>query len=210
MATLDDIAKIQKYSVQRFNRFRVDAAHVLDFHKFKLPIHVRGFHKAFPETVRKRIDMNLQLMGPSLDDFRPNNELSDKILETMEKRGFKNMGVAGERLDLRDMSDETKLMLDKTITSIRKAKLVRKSRADEPLEEFKCYVKSVWGYKLKSHKVRRNGETWHVYSLVDMIPETALQRHVVYNFTSLVRPPPSALALPARRSAWTTAFYTTR
>lgn len=86
--------------------------------------------------------------------------------------GFKNIGIAGERLDLRNMPDETKDKLDKTITSIRTAKLVRKSRAEDSLEEFKCYIKSVWGYKLKSHKVRREGVKSRVYSLVDMVPET--------------------------------------
>ena len=127
------MAKIQKYSGQRIYRFRVDAQDVLDFHKFKLPIYIRGFHKAFPEIVRKRIDMNLQLMRESLDELRPNYELPGKTLETLEKMGFKNMGIAGERLDLRNMPDETKLMLDKTITSIRTAKLVRKSRAEKRL-----------------------------------------------------------------------------
>ena len=126
---------------------------------------MRGFHTAFPEIVRKRI----QLMGPSLDDFRPNYELPGKILETLEKMGFEGIGVAGDRLDLKNMPDETKLMLDKTITSIRTAKLVRKSRADDSLEEFKCY-------KLKSHKVMRDGVKSKVYSLVDMVPE-----HLLHN-----------------------------
>lgn len=29
-------------------------------------------------------------------------------METLEKMGFKDFGVGGERLDLRDMSDETR------------------------------------------------------------------------------------------------------
>jgi len=72
------------------------------------------------------------------------------------------------------MSDETKAMLDQTITSIRTAKLIRKSRAEEPLEEFKHYVKSVWGNKLKSHKIRREGGKWRAYSLDHTVPERLL------------------------------------
>lgn len=60
--------------------------------------------------------------------------------------GFKNSGIAGERLDLKNMPVETKAMLHQTITSIRTAKLVRMSRAEDLLEEFKYDVKSVWGY----------------------------------------------------------------
>lgn len=109
-------------------------------------------------------------MWESLDEFRPNYTIAKDILETLNKMGFANMGVAGERLDLRNMSAATKKMLHKTIMAIRVVKLVRRSRADEPLEEFKCYVKSVWGYKLKSHRVQRVTEKWRVYSLVDMVP----------------------------------------
>eukprot|EP00903_Cladosiphon_okamuranus_P009645 g9178.t1 len=139
-ATRDDVAKIKKYSVQRFYRDKIDATDVKDFSKHRGAIYMRAFFREFPPIVRKRIDTNLQLMRESLDEFRPNYTVATDVLETLERMGFKNMGVAGERLDLRNMPEGTKLMLDKTITSIRKAKLVRKSRADEPLEEFKCYV----------------------------------------------------------------------
>lgn len=93
--------------------------------------------------------------------------------------GFNNMGIAGERLDLKNMPVETKAMLDQTITtSIRTAKLVRMSRAEDSLEEFKYYVKSVWGYKLKSHKVRREGGKWRVYSLIDTVPKKTVHNEM--------------------------------
>lgn len=170
-ATLHDAAKIEKYRVQRYFRDKINAKDVKDFNAFMVPIYTRAFFKAFPPIVRQRIDTTLQLMRESLDEFRPNYTIAKDILETLNKMGFKKMGVAGERLDLRDMPDATKDVLDKTITSIRTVKLVRRSRADEPLQEFKCYVKSVWGYKLKSHRVKRGTTKWRVYSLVDTVPE---------------------------------------
>eukprot|EP00903_Cladosiphon_okamuranus_P015053 g13926.t1 len=165
VATLSDVAKIRKYRVQRFYLDKINASHVLAFNKFRGAISTRAFFRAFPPIVRKRIDINLQLMRETLDEFRPNFTIATGILETLEKMGFKNMGIAGERLDLRNMPSETKLMLEKTITSIRAAKLVRKSRAAESLEEFKCYVKSVWGYKLKSHKKEKGGEKEPMYKI---------------------------------------------
>lgn len=178
VATLEDVSKIKKYRVQRFFGDKVDATDVEDFNKFRVAIYTRAFFEAFPPIVRKRIDTTLQLMRESLDEFRPNYTIATEIIETLNKMGFKNMGIAGERLDLKNMPDETKQMLDKTITRIRTAKLVRMSRAEDSLEEFKCYVKSVLGYKLKSHKVRRGGETWRVYSLVDTVPEKLLHNEM--------------------------------
>ncbi|CAB1107648.1 unnamed protein product [Ectocarpus sp. CCAP 1310/34] len=177
-ATLEDVAKIKKYKVQCFYRDKIDANDVEDFNKFRGVIHTRAFFAALPPIVRKRIDMNLQLMRESLDEFRLNYTLAKDILDTLKKMGFKNMGIAGERLDLRNMPDETKAMLDKTITSIRTAKLVRTSRAAESREEFKCYIKSVWGYKLKSHQVKRKGKKCRVYSLVDLVPERLLRNEM--------------------------------
>ena len=152
-ATLEDVGKSKTYRVQRLYRDKVDAADVEDFNKFRKAIYTRAFFGAFPPIVRKRIDMNLQLMRESLDEFRPNYTIAKDMLETLNMMGFKNMGIAGERLDLKNMPDGTKLMLDKTVSSIRTATLVRKSRAEDPLEECKCYIKSVWGCKLKCHQV---------------------------------------------------------
>eukprot|EP00903_Cladosiphon_okamuranus_P022359 g20564.t1 len=173
-ATLHDVAKIEKYRVQRFYRDKINASDVEEFKKFRIAICTRAFFRAFPPIVRTRIDTTLQLMRESLDEFRPNYTIAKDIVETLNKMGFVNMGVAGERLDLKNMPDETKDKLNKTIESIRTVKLVRKSRADESLEEFKCYLKSIWGYNLKSHRVQRGAEKWRVYSLVDMVPEKFL------------------------------------
>ena len=92
MATLEDIAKIEKYRVQRFFRGKINVNDVEEFHKYKLPIFIRGFYKAFPHIVRERIDLNLQLMLPSLDDFKSNYKLSEMIFDTWELMGFKSMG----------------------------------------------------------------------------------------------------------------------
>lgn len=139
VATLSDAAKIRKYKVQRFFRAKIGAKDVEDFDRFRRPIFTRAFHKAFPHIVRKRIDTNLQLMQPSLDDFNTGYDISDKILQTLEKMGYQNMGVAGEKLDLKNMTED--------------ARLVRESRSEDPRKEFKCYVESAWGYKLKSRTV---------------------------------------------------------
>eukprot|EP00903_Cladosiphon_okamuranus_P017931 g16499.t1 len=178
VATLDDVAKIRKYRVQLFYRDKIDACHVLAFNKFRTAIYTRAFFRAFPPIVRKRIDTNLQLMRETLDEFRPNYTIATAIVETLERMGFKDFGVGGERLDLRDMPTETTEMLDKTISAIRKVKLIRSSRAEEPLTEFKCYVMNIWGFKLKAHRIRRGGETWRVYSLVDTVPEHLLRNEM--------------------------------
>eukprot|EP00752_Nemacystus_decipiens_P017186 g15395.t1 len=175
-ATLNDVAKIRKYRVQRFYRDKIDASHVLAFDKFRTAIYTRAFFRAFPPIVRKRIDTNLQLMRETLDEFRPNYTIATGIMETLEKMGFKDFGVGGERLDLRDMPTETTEVLDKTIDTKRTTKLIRSSRAGDPLAEFKCYVMSIWGYKLKSHRIRRGGDTWREYSLVDVVP-----KHLLHN-----------------------------
>lgn len=175
VATLEDIAKIEKYRVQRFFRGKTNANDVEEFDKYKLPIFMRGFYKAFPHIVRKRIDLNLQLMLPSLDDFKPNYKISEMILETLELMGFKNMGVGGERLDLKSkMSANAKKKLDKTVLAVRVVKIVRGSRAEDPLDEFKCYLKSVWGYKMKYHRVMRKRVKYSEYSLIDVVPERLL------------------------------------
>ena len=103
--------------------------------------------------MRKRIDLNLQLMLPSLDDFKSNYKLSEMIFDTWELMGFKTMGVAGERLALKsEMSPAAKKKLDETVVAIRVVKIVRGSRAEDPLDEFKCYLRSVWRYKMKYHR----------------------------------------------------------
>ena len=78
--------------------------------KFRMAIYTRAFFKAFPPIVRQRIDTTLQLMRESLDEFRPNYTIAKALLETLNKMGFVNMGVAGENLDLKNMPGETKQM----------------------------------------------------------------------------------------------------
>ena len=182
VATLEDTAKIEKYQVQRFFRGKINANDVEEFNKYKLPVFIRGFYKAFPHIVRKRIDLNLQLMLPSLDDFKPNYKISEMILETLELMGFKNMGVGGERLALKsEMSPAAKKKLDETVVAIRIVKIVRGSRAEDPLDEFKCYLKSVWGYKMKYHKVQRNKVVCSELSLIDVVPERLLANELYSN-----------------------------
>lgn len=125
--------------------------------------------------MRKRIDLNLQLMLPSLDDFKPTYKISEMMLETLELMGFKNMGVGGERLDLKNkVSADAKKKLDETIVAIRVVKIVRGSRAEDPLDEFKCYIKSIWGYIMKYHRVMRKRVKYSEYSLIDVVPERLL------------------------------------
>lgn len=170
-ASLEDTAMLKKIKVQRFYRDKINASDVEEFNKFKVPLFVRAFHKAFPHVIaRERIASKLELLGNSRQIYG----ISDKIREAAELVGFKTMGVGGERLALKSMSAAAKKELENTIAAIRNVKLVRRSRAADLLEELKCYLKSVWGYKLKSHKVRRATEKWRVYSLVDMVPEKLL------------------------------------
>eukprot|EP00903_Cladosiphon_okamuranus_P009362 g8926.t3 len=79
------------------------------------------------------------------DDLRPNYDIIEKMINTLELMGFKNMVIGGERLPLYNMSDDAKKKLDETVASIRAAKLARMSRAADSLQGFNCYVKSVWG-----------------------------------------------------------------
>ena len=58
-----------------------------------------AFFRAFPPIVRKRIDTTLQLIKETLDEFRPNYAIATAIMETLEKMGFKEFGVEGERLE---------------------------------------------------------------------------------------------------------------
>ena len=105
VATLSGAAKIRKYKVQRFFRAK----------------DVEDFYNTFPHIVRKRIDTNLQLMRPSPDDFSIGYDISGKILQPLENMGYQNMGVAGEKLDLKNMTED--------------AKLVRESRSEDPRKE---------------------------------------------------------------------------
>lgn len=76
-------------------------------------------------------------MEATLDDFRPNYDLSEKILGTLEVMGFKNMGRGEEEIDLQNMPENAWKDLDKTITAIRTANIVRGSEASDPIQEFK-------------------------------------------------------------------------
>ena len=156
---------------QRFYRNKINASEVEDFNRFKVPLFVRAFHKAFPHAiVRERIASQLRLPDNSGQIYG----ISDKIREALELMGYKKMGVGGEKLDLKKMPATAKKEVENTITAIRAANIVRGSRAVGPLEEFKCYLKKVLGYNLQSHRVQRGAKKWRVYALVDMVPEKLL------------------------------------
>lgn len=165
-----DTAKIEKYKVQRCFDDKIDALDVEEFNRFKLPIYTRGFHKAFPPVVRKRIDYTRQLMEATLDDFRPNYDLSEKILGTLEVMGFKNMGGGEQEIDLQNMPDNAWEDLDKTITAIRTANIVRGSEASDPIQEFRGYLSKIWGYKMKYHKRQKGSKKFSTYSMVNVVP----------------------------------------
>lgn len=169
-----DAAKIEKYKVQRCFDDKIDAQDVEEFNKFKLPIYTRGFHKAFPPVVRKRIDYTRQLMEASLDDFRPNYDLSEKILGTLELTGFNNMGGGEQEIDLQKMPEEAWKDLEETITAIRTANIVRGSEASDPIQAFSNYLRNLWGYKLKYHKRQKENKKYSTYSMLNAVPERLL------------------------------------
>ncbi|CAN0026935.1 unnamed protein product [Ectocarpus sp. 8 AP-2014] len=174
MKAVNSKAKIEKYRVQLFFEDELTTEDVEAFNRFKLPIFVRAFYDAFPPIVRKRIDLALKLMRPKGDDFQPNYELSEKILDTLELMGFKNMGADEQEKDLQNMPDDASKGLNEKITAIRTAALVRGSEASDPIQAFRGYISKIWEYKLKYHKRQKGNKKYSTYSMVSVVPEGLL------------------------------------
>lgn len=129
-------------------RENISSEDVEAFNSYRLPIFVRSFYEAFPPIVRKRIDVTYKLMRTKGDDLRPNYDIAEKILDTLELMGFENMGIGGERLPLHNMSGSAKKKLEETVASIRAAKIV--------------------------HRQQIAGKRYPTYSMVSVLPEWLL------------------------------------
>lgn len=80
------------------------------------------------------------------------------------------------------MPDGARKRLGETVASIRAAKLVRESRASCQFREFKSYLRTIWGYRLKYNKRRHEeGRKYSTYSMVSVVPKRLFLANKLYS-----------------------------
>ena len=76
-ASLEDVARIEKFQIQRLYEKPIDSEFMECFNQKKRAIYNRSFMKTFPdEKVRREIDLHRMQMRETVDDFRMDTKYS--------------------------------------------------------------------------------------------------------------------------------------
>lgn len=181
-ATPEDMAKIQKYLVQRHYGHRVDAYFVTEFNRKKKAIHNRTFISRFPPEVVQKIHSNTMIMKDSLDLVNLDVQLIPGFEKILRLVGFESIGGSSStKIYMGNISEEAKKCMEDIVNLATTLKLDRKPRGEEMLSQFNFCLEKVMGYKLKYHRVRRKGHSPAAYSLVSILAPIYLKNALYSN-----------------------------
>lgn len=103
----EDIAKIEKYQVQRLYEAPVDTEFITCFNKKKRAIFNRSFMNAFPdEQVCREIDLHRMNTRESVDDFRMDTKYALGLIQTLGYIGFGDADDSSIRVDIHNLSTD--------------------------------------------------------------------------------------------------------
>ena len=180
-ASLEDIAKIEKYQVQRLYNIHTDSEFVKGFNKNKRSIYNRSFIEAFPdENVRKEIDLHRMKMRESVDDFRLDTMHVFYLLKTLSYIGFREINNSKIRINIHDLTEDKMASIVKCIEYIRLSDMGRKTEGTCPIKRFQFHLDNILGYKFKRHLKQMGKKRYHVYSLQDSLDKKYLDNTIFH------------------------------
>lgn len=178
-ASLEDIAKIEKYQVQRLYEAPVDTEFITCFNKKKRAIYNRSFMNAFPdEKVRREIDLHRMEMRESVDDFRMDTDHVFHLVKTLGNIGFGSLGDTRVRIDIHNLSTDKMDKVKECVEYIRLSEMGRKTEGTCPMKRFQYHLDNILGYKLKRHQKQIGKKKWYMYSLQDGMDEAYLNNTI--------------------------------
>jgi len=181
-ASLEDVAKIEKFQVQRSYEKPIDSEFIKEFNQKKRAIYNRSFMKAFPdENVRREIDLHRMDMRETVDDFRMDTKYSIELINTLKYIGFKRIGDKNIKIDIHDLSVDKMNEIRKCVEYIRISDMGRATRGECPIKRFQYHLNSILGYKFNRHQKQVNKKIYHVYSLKDDIKEKYLDNKIYHD-----------------------------
>lgn len=174
-ASHEDIAKIEKYQVQRLYEAPVDTEFITCFNKKKRAIFNRSFMNAFPdEKVRREIDLHRMEMRESVDDFRMDTDHAFHIVKTLAYIGFGSLGDTRVRIDIHNLFPDKMDAIRECVEYIRLSEMGRKTEGTCPMKRFQYHLDSILGYKLKRHQKQVGKKKYYLYSLQDDLDNSYL------------------------------------
>lgn len=178
-ASHEDIAKIEKYQVQRLYEAPVDIDFIKCFNKKKRAIFNRSFMDAFPdEKVRREIDLHRMEMKESVDDFRMDTKHALNLVNTLSCIGFGSLGDSRIRIDIHNLSTEKMDAIGKCVENIRLDDMGRKTEGTCPIKRFQYHLENILGYKFKRHLKQVGSKRHHLYSLQDSVEKRYLDNTI--------------------------------
>jgi len=175
-ASIEDVAKIDKFQVQRLYDHNVNSDFVKSFNKNKRSIFNRSFLNAFPGVnLRKEIDLHRLILKASIDDFRLDTMHVFILLETLSKIGFGSAG-SNVRIDMFNLPPEKLVFVEKCVEFIKRTDMSRSS-TDNVIKKFQLHVANILGYTFTRHKMQKNNVKFSNYSLEDNLgPELLINK----------------------------------
>lgn len=171
-ASHEDIAKIEKYQVQRLYEAPVDIEFIKCFNKNKRALFNRSFMNAFPdEKVRREIDLHRMEMKESVDDFRMDTKHAFHLVKALSRIGFGSLGDSRIIIDIHNLSTDKMGAIRECVEYIRLDDMGRKTEGTCPIKRFQYHLDNILGYRLKRHQKQIGKKKWYMYSLQDSLDE---------------------------------------